>query len=186
VPRTPKMTAAVTHLQLRNELEAFESRVDSQFGQLRTELDHRFESIDRRFESIDRQFESIDRQFESIDRQFESIDRRFEAIDRRFDAIDRRFEAIDQRFEAIDQRLDRCATRDDLEIWAGALEQRLEHRLEQRLEAWATTITTTFSAELARHTRAIEESALGAVRALDDKYADHPARLAALERKVGV
>jgi len=115
--------------------------------------------------------------------------------------VNGKFEAVDRRFEAIEIRLDRCATRTDLEIWAGALEQRLEQRLDQRFTtAIATAIAASeqrlfaalegvaqrLSSELASHTRAIEESMRSAVAAVDDKYPDLPRRVAALEHKVGV
>jgi hypothetical protein len=39
-------------------------------GDLRAEMERRFDSIDRRFEGIDRRFDGVDRRFGGMERQF--------------------------------------------------------------------------------------------------------------------
>jgi hypothetical protein len=61
-----------------------------------------------------------------------------------------------------------------LDLWGGALMARIESS-ERRLLA-----------ELARHTRAIEESIMGRIAVVDEKYADLPGRVEQLEANAGV
>lgn len=65
----------------------------------------------------------------------------------------------------IDHKLTPMATKADLEIWGGAL---FEHLMT----------------ELSRHAKAVQESLPTQVSAIDDKYADLPARVSHLETAV--
>jgi len=65
------------------------------------------------------------------------------------------------------QLASQMATKADLEIWGGALFERL-------------------MTELARHTRAIQETLSAQLSTFDDKYADLPARVSRLEAVVFV
>ena len=79
---------------------------------------------------------------------------------------------------ATKRELEPLATKRDLELWGGALQARLIERIdgtEQRL-----------SAELARHVKAILEAMSTQISAVDEKYADLPARVSRLETKVFV
>jgi F0F1-type ATP synthase membrane subunit b/b' len=64
--------------------------------------------------------------------------------------------------------------RQDLEIWGGALAARIDAG-EQRMLA-----------ELARHAKAIQEAMSTQISAIDEKYADLPARVSRLEAAVFV
>ena len=64
------------------------------------------------------------------------------------------------------------ATKAELELWGGALLERID-RFEQRLLA-----------ELARHTRASAEGLSTQISVIDEKYADLPPRVSKLETQV--
>lgn len=75
-------------------LEARMDRINDLFtlvGELRSDLDRRFDVIDRRFEAIDRRFEAIDCRFEAIDRRFDSLEDKY---DRRFDEVYRKIDNV--------------------------------------------------------------------------------------------
>jgi chaperonin cofactor prefoldin len=80
-------------------------------------------------------------------------------LDQKLDRLDQKF---DQKFT---QMASTMATKTDLEIWGGALFERL-------------------LTELARHTKAVQEALSTQVSAIDDKYADLPARMNRLEAAV--
>jgi hypothetical protein len=69
--------------------------------------------------------------------------------------------------EKLEQKLAHMATKVDLEIWGGALLERL-------------------MTELARHTRAIQEAMATQISVVDEKYADLPGRVSRLETTVFV
>jgi hypothetical protein len=71
------------------------------------------------------------------------------------------------------EELKRFATKEDLEIWGGALEARLEATLGAQLAQ--------IQADLARHTKAIVEAMTTQIGVIDDKYKDLPPRVAKLE-----
>jgi chromosome segregation ATPase len=154
VPRPPKMTVSVTRQELRTELEAVECRLNDKLA--------------------------------AADSRFDAVDVRLDRVEHRLDGVEGRLDNVAHRLERVEERVDKCATRTDLEIWAGALEHRLPSSLTTTI---ATTIATALvtirqelSMEAASHARAMEESASAFARAIDDKYADLPARVAALER----
>jgi hypothetical protein len=75
-----------------------------------------------------------------------------------------------------------------LEIWGGALEQRLEQRIEQRI---IIAVKALLEAQEARLVEELRAQARGSVDrlsdrigAIDDKYQDLPPRVARLEAKV--
>ena len=75
-------------------------------------------------------------------------------------------EKLEEKLEAkLAQKLAHVATKADLEIWAGALLERL-------------------LTELARHARAIQETISGQISVVDEQYADLPARVDRLEATV--
>jgi hypothetical protein len=81
-------------------------------------------------------------------------------------------EELQQLEQKLEQKLAHLATKTELEMWGGALLARIELG-EQRLFT-----------ELARHTRAIQESMSTQISAVDDKYDDLPARVSQLEATV--
>jgi len=50
-------------------------------GELRQEMEGRFEQVDKRFEQVDQRFEQVDKRFEQVDQRFEQVDKRFEQVD---------------------------------------------------------------------------------------------------------
>jgi ferritin-like metal-binding protein YciE len=89
---------------------------------------------------------------------------------------------LDQTFE---QRLAQMATKGDLD----RLDQKFEQRLAQTatktdLEMWGGALLERLLTELARHTKAIQETLSRQVSTFDDKYADLPARVSHLETAV--
>ena len=68
-----------------------------------------------------------------------------------------------------------------LELWGGMLLARIESMLIARIDASEQRLL----AELARHTRAIQESMTGQISVIDEKYADLPGRVSWLELAAG-
>ena len=64
--------------------------MDTQFRNVRGEMDARFRNVDTTLQRIDARFEQIDARFEQIDARFDRIDERFEGVDRRLDGLDKR------------------------------------------------------------------------------------------------
>jgi hypothetical protein len=100
-------------------------------------------------------------------------------FEQRFDG---KIEHLEQRFdgklEHLEQRFD-----GKIEIWGGALLARIDavsarvDTLTARVEAGEQRIL----AELARHAGAIQEAVSRQISAIDEKYADLPARVSKLE-----
>ena len=42
-------------------------------GELRADMNRRFDAVDRKFEAVDRNFEAVDRRFEAVDRRFDEV-----------------------------------------------------------------------------------------------------------------
>jgi hypothetical protein len=74
--------------------------------------------------------------------------------------------------QKLEQKTAHLVTRTEFEMWGGALLARIELG-EQRIFT-----------ELARHTRAIQESMSTQISVIDDKYDDLPARVSQLEATV--
>jgi chaperonin cofactor prefoldin len=80
----------------------------------------------------------------------------------------------------LDQKLAHMATKADLEIWGGALHM----AMKTNFEIWGGALFERLLTELARHVKAVQESLPIQVSAIDDKYADLPARVSHLEAAV--
>jgi uncharacterized protein YceH (UPF0502 family) len=98
------------------------------------------------------------------------------------------FAQFEQRLEV---RLAQMATKTDLEVWGGALEQRLdkrisevEQRLEQRLGKRIDEAEQRLHADLAMLAKAHQESMATLISIIDEKYADLPRRVKRLEGAV--
>jgi DNA anti-recombination protein RmuC len=84
-------------------------------------------------------------------------------LDQKLDHLETR---LDQKLDHLETRLKQTfATKADLEIWGGALLERL-------------------STELARHTGASQEAMSTQISIVDEQYADLPARVTRLEATV--
>ena len=46
-------------------------------GDLRRDMDQRFDQVDQRSDQVDRQFDQVDQRFDQVDRQFDQVDRQF-------------------------------------------------------------------------------------------------------------
>ena len=57
--------------------------MDTQFRNVRGEMDARFRNVDTTLQRIDARFEQIDARFERIDEWFEGVDRRLDGLDKR-------------------------------------------------------------------------------------------------------
>jgi chromosome segregation ATPase len=92
--------------------------------------------------------------------------------------VEIRLERVEIRLDRLDQKVAQMATvmatKADLEIWGGALLARIESGQQRML------------AELARHAKAIQEAMSTQISAIDEKYADLPARVSRLETAVFV
>jgi len=93
---------------------------------------------------------------------------------------------LDQKLEQLEIRLEqKLDQKMDQKI------ERLEQKLDERLGLWGGGLLAQIQAserrvlaELARHLRAFQEAMLTQVSAIDDKYADLPARVTQLEATV--
>ena len=81
--------------QMRNEI----------VGQIREDMDARFQRVDERFMGIDGRFAESDARFNDIDAHFRDIDVHFREIDAHFRRIDARFGDVDSRFQGVETRL---------------------------------------------------------------------------------
>ena len=103
-----------------------------------------------------------------VDHKLERFEQRLE---RRFEELEVKLEQkleekLEQKLEEkLEKKLAHLATKTDLEIWGGALLERM-------------------MMELARHTKAIQEALLTQISVFDDKYADLPRRVSHLETTV--
>jgi hypothetical protein len=97
------------------------------------------------------------------------------------------------------QAVKKLATKADLEIWGGALWERINESERKLTETLTETLTESLtkklkellaeteqrlSADLAQHTKAHRESLSKDLSAMDDKYKSLPARVQRLEAKV--
>ena len=99
-----------------------------------------------------------------LDQKLENLESRLETrLDQKLENLETR---LDQKLDRkLDQKLVHVATKADLDLWGGALLERL-------------------LTELARHTRASQEAMLTQISVIDEKYADLPARVTRLEATV--
>ncbi|HMG56356.1 MAG TPA: hypothetical protein VK601_22810 [Kofleriaceae bacterium] len=91
--------------------------------------------------------------------------------------LDLRLDRLDQKFE---QRFAQMATKDDLAELAARMATKAD------LEIWGGALFERLLTELARHTKAIQEALSTQVSTIDDKYADLPGRVSHLETAVFV
>ena len=141
------MSTPVTRGELRAEIAHLEVRLEHKFEQMLEEkLEQKLDQkLDQKLE------EKLEKKLE--EKLEQKLDQKLE-------------QKLDQKLdEKLEKRLAHLATKADLEIWGGALLERL-------------------LTELARHTKAIQESMSIQISAVDDKYADLPARVSHLEATV--
>ncbi len=79
---------------------------DEIVGEIREEMDARFQRVDERFMGIDGRFKGIDGRFKEIDARFKDIDAHFKKIDARFGDVDRRFQGVETRLGSLEHRVD--------------------------------------------------------------------------------
>jgi hypothetical protein len=87
----------------------------------------------------------------------------------------------------LEQRIAPLATKVELDLWGGALLARIESgekRLVERITESINQAEQRLLAELARHTRAMQEGLSKQVTVIDEKYADLPGRVNRLEGAV--
>lgn len=53
---------------LKGQVERLERRTDEGFGELRREMDRRFDKVDKRFDKVDQRFEALDGRLYAIHR----------------------------------------------------------------------------------------------------------------------
>jgi chromosome segregation ATPase len=95
----------------RKNREKFETRIEKAVGDLRVEMNARFEkmekSVDARFDRMEKSVDArFDRMEKSIDARFQSVDARFQSIDSRFQSIDAQFKSVDARLEKLNDKMD--------------------------------------------------------------------------------
>jgi len=64
---------------------------NNSIGDLRDEMEERFEQVDKRFEQVDKRFEQVDKRFEQVDRHFVNVNARLDTIERDIAEIRRHF-----------------------------------------------------------------------------------------------
>jgi chaperonin cofactor prefoldin len=111
--------------------------------------------------------------------EIERLETRFDQLEIRFD---QKLELLEQKLEQklekkFDQKLAPMATKADLEIWGGALHM----AMKTNFESLGGVLFERLQTELARHVKAVQESLPIQISAIDDKYADLPARVNHLE-----
>jgi len=141
------MATPVTRGELRAEIEHLEVRLEQKFEHmLEDKLEKKLE--DKLEKKLD---EKLEQKLEHmLEQKLE------EKLEKKLD------EKLDEKLE---KKLAHLATKADLDIWGGALLERL-------------------LTEIARHTRAVQEAMSTQISVIDDKYADLPARVTNLESSV--
>ena len=101
--------------------------------------------------------------------------------------LDQSLDQLEQRLEQkLEQKLGQKLEQ-KLEMWGGALLARIdsnERRLAEQFREGIASSEQRLLAELARHTRAIQESMSTQISVVDEKYDDLPARVRRLEATV--
>ena len=77
--------------QISGRLEALETE---QRG-MKSEMNHRFDTVDERLAGMDQRFDSVDERFAGMDQRFDAVDERFAGMVQRFDAVDERFDSLE-------------------------------------------------------------------------------------------
>ena len=145
----------VTNAQLGAALAASEARLEQKLEKLEQKLEQKFETFEQKLEQ-----------------KFETFEQKLEQ------KLEQKFEKLEQQLEQkLEQKLAAYPTKDDLSTWAGAIEQ----RMIRLLEGFGAQISAGLSAELGQHVNASNEATWTRVAAVDEKYADLPGRVSALE-----
>lgn len=74
-------------------------------GEIREEMDVRFQQVNARFKEIDARFKEIDARFKEIDARFKEIDARFGEVDTRFHGIETRLGSLENRVDKLGLQL---------------------------------------------------------------------------------
>jgi len=135
-------------------LDAMDTSTPVTRGELREEIAQLETRLDQKLENLESRLETrLDQKLENLETR---LDQKLENLETRLD------QKLDRK---LDQKLVHVATKADLDLWGGALLERL-------------------LTELARHTRASQEAMLTQISVIDEKYADLPARVTRLEATV--
>lgn len=59
------------------------ARVDARFGQLRADMNHRFDLVDDRFDDVYARFDRMERRFDRVDQRFDRLEARVAALEPR-------------------------------------------------------------------------------------------------------
>lgn len=78
---------------------------DEIVGEIREEMDARFQRVDERFLGIDGRFKEIDARFKDIDAHFKEIDARFGEVDRRFQGVETHLGSLENRVDQLGLQL---------------------------------------------------------------------------------
>ena len=78
---------------------------DEIVGEIREEMDARFQRVDERFIGIDGRFKEIDARFKDIDAHFRGIDARFGEVDKRFQGVATRLGSLEHRVDQLGLQL---------------------------------------------------------------------------------
>ena len=63
--------------QISGRLEALETE---QRG-MKSEMNHRFDTVDERFAGMDQRFDAVDERFAGMDQRFDAVDERFDSLE---------------------------------------------------------------------------------------------------------
>ncbi|MBU2265792.1 MAG: hypothetical protein KJ977_02010 [Candidatus Omnitrophica bacterium] len=77
---------------------------NNSIGDLRDEMEERFEQVDKRFEQVDKRFEQVDRHFVNVNARLDTIERDIAEIRRHFVYRDE-FEDLMGRVKYLEQKL---------------------------------------------------------------------------------
>ena len=67
---------------------------DEIVGEIREEMDARFQRVDERFMGIDARFKEIDARFKEIDARFGEVDMRFQGVEARLGSLENRVDQL--------------------------------------------------------------------------------------------
>jgi hypothetical protein len=113
---------------LRAEMHIEFADVRREIGDLRTDMNARFNAIDAKFVGVDERFNAIDAKFVSIDERFNAIDAKFVSVDERFNVFGERFNEVDAKFNVIGARFNEV----DSQLLA----------INRGITRWGATLTT--------------------------------------------
>ena len=82
-------------------------------GDLRRDMDQRFDQVDQRFDQVDQRFDQVDQRFGQVDQRFGDLRR---DMDQRFDQVDRQFGDLRQGQASIREELGTMMSKKDLAV----------------------------------------------------------------------